>query len=225
MSNADRRLRYEARREAVPVVVAALAVLVLLALVSRIEGWEVLQSIRWWTWLLLGIPEVLLLVDFLFVSRLAGTRRLALVLLGILVLGNLTGLSILVAGLVSTSSKHLSGGELLLTGAALWLTNVFVFGLWFWEVDAGGPVARARHPRRKPDFQFSQDDNPQLAEDDWSPQVWDYLYVSLTNSIAFSPTDSMPLTRHAKGSMALGSMISVVAVLLVAARAVNVLNT
>jgi hypothetical protein len=224
MSNADRRLRYEARREAVPVVIAALAVLVVLAAVSRIEGWEVLQSIRWWTWLLLAIPEALLLVDFLVVSRLARTRRLALVLLGILVLGNLAGLSILVAGLVSTSTKHLSGGELLLTGAALWVTNVFVFGLWFWEIDAGGPVARARNPRKTPDFQFSQDDNPQLAEDDWSPQVWDYLYVSLTNSIAFSPTDSMPLTRHAKALMALGSIISVIAVLLVAARAVNVLG-
>lgn len=224
MSNADRRLRYEARREAVPVVVAALAVLVVLAVVSRIEGWEVLRSIRWWTWLLLAIPEALLLVDFLLVSRLARTRRLALVLLAILVLGNLAGLSILVAGLVSTSTKQLSGGELLLTGAALWATNVLVFGLWFWEIDAGGPVARARLPRKTPDFQFSQDDNPQLAEDDWSPQVWDYLYVSLTNSIAFSPTDSMPLTRHAKGLMALGSIISVIAVLLVAARAVNVLG-
>jgi len=224
MSNADVRLRYEARREAVPVVIAALAVLVVLALVSRIEGWEVLQSIRWWTWLLLGIPEALLLVDFLLVSRLARTRRLALTLLGILVLGNVTGLSILVAGLVSTSTKHLSGGELLLTGAALWTTNVLVFGLWFWEIDDGGPVSRARHPRKQPDFQFSQDENPQLAEDGWSPQVWDYLYVSLTNSIAFSPTDSMPLTRHAKALMSLGSIISVIAVLLVAARAVNVLG-
>jgi uncharacterized membrane protein len=224
MPKADVQLRYEARREAVPVVVTALAVLVLLAVVSRIEGWEVLQSIRWWTWLLLALPEALLLVDFLLVSRLARTRRLALVLLAILVLGNLTGLAILVAGLVSTSTKRLSGGELLLTGAALWATNVLVFALWFWEIDAGGPVARARHPRKKPDFQFSQDENPQLAEDDWSPQVWDYLYVSLTNSIAFSPTDAMPLTRHAKALMALGSIISVVAVLLVAARAVNVLG-
>lgn len=225
MSNGDVRLRYEARREAVPIVGAALAVLVLLALVSRIEGWEVLQSIRWWTWLLLGIPEVLLLVDFLLVSRLAGTRRLALLLLAVVVLGNLTGLAILVAGLVSTSTKHLSGGELLLTGAALWLTNVLVFGLWFWEIDEGGPVARARKPRHKPDFQFPQDENPQLAADGWGPEVWDYLYVSLTNSIAFSPTDSMPLTRHAKALMALGSLISVVAVLLVAARAVNVLGS
>jgi hypothetical protein len=225
MSTAELRLQYEARREAVPAVAAALGVLVVLAIVSRSEGWEVLNSIRWWTWLLLALPEVTLLVDFLSVSRLVRTRRLALFLLGVLVLGNLTGLAILVAGLVSTSTRHLSGGELLLTGAALWTTNVIVFGLWFWEIDDGGPVARARHVRQKPDFQFSQDENPQLAEVGWSPQVWDYLYVSLTNSIAFSPTDAMPLTRHAKALMALGSVISVVAVLLVGARAVNVLGS
>ncbi len=226
MSNADPRLRYEARREAVPAVAAALVVLVVLAVVSRIEGWEVLQSIHWWTWLLLALPEVILLVDLAGIVRFVASRRIALVLLGILVVGNLTSLAILVAGLVSTSSNDLSGGELLLTGAALWTTNVIVFGLSFWEIDDGGPVARSRprYRRAKPDFQFSQDENPQLAPDDWSPQVWDYLYVSLTNSIAFSPTDAMPLTRHAKGLMALGSLISVVAVLLVAARAVNVLN-
>ena len=224
MSPAD--LRYEARREAVPAVVAALAVLVVLAVVSRREGWEVLQSIKWWTWLLLAVPEALLLLDLAGLVRVVASRRIALVLLGILVAGNLASLGILVAGLVSTSTKHLSGGELLLTGAALWVTNVIVFGLWFWEIDDGGPVARSRpaHRRTKPDFQFSQDDNPQLAQDDWSPQVWDYLYVSLTNSIAFSPTDAMPLSRHAKALMALGSLISVVAVLLVAARAVNVLG-
>ena len=225
MSTADAELRYEARREAVPAVFVALAVLVVLGVVSRIEGWEVLQSIHWWTWLLLALPEVLLLVDLGGLVRLVASRRIALVLLGILVLGNLTSLAILVAGLVSTSTKHLSGGELLLTAAALWITNVIVFGLWFWEIDDGGPVARSLRPRGKPDFQFSQDDNPQLAQEGWSPQVWDYLYVSLTNSIAFSPTDTMPLTRHAKALMATGSLISVIAVLLVAARAVNVLGT
>jgi len=224
MSTADAEFRYEARREAAPALLAALGVLVLLALVSRVEGWEVLHRIRWWTWLVLALPELVLLVDLLFDGMLVRTRRIALGLLGILVVGNLASLGILVVGLLTTNTRHLSGAELLMTGFAIWLTNVIVFGLWFWEIDDGGPVARSLHPRGKPDFQFSQDDNPQLAPDDWSPQVWDYLYVSLTNAIAFSPTDSMPLTRHAKALMALGSLISVVAVLLVAARAVNVLG-
>ncbi|TML71891.1 MAG: hypothetical protein E6G11_06460 [Actinobacteria bacterium] len=191
---------------------------------SRVEGWEVLHRVHWWAWLVLALPEVVLLVDFLFGGSLVRTRRVALALLGVLVVGNLVGLSILVAGLVSTNTSQLSGGELLLTGSAIWITNVIVFGLWYWEIDDGGPVARARHSRTQPDFQFSQDENPGLAREGWGPQVWDYLYVSLTNSIAFSPTDAMPLTRHAKASMALGSVISVVAVLLVAARAVNVLG-
>jgi hypothetical protein len=220
----EREVRSQVKREAAPVLAMALGVLVVLALVSWKEGWELLNSVRWWIWLVPAVPEVVLLVDLLGAS-LARTRRIALSLLGILVGGNLVGLAILVAGLVTTSTRDLGGVELLTTGAAIWITNVIVFGFWFWEVDAGGPVARAVHTRSTPDFQFPQYENPSLATPGWSPNVWDYMYVSLTNSIAFSPTDAMPLTRKAKALMALGSFISVVAVLLVAARAVNVLGS
>jgi hypothetical protein len=106
----------------------------------------------------------------------------------------------------------------------VWFTNTIAFGLAFWELDSGGPVARAlSNEPRKPDFQFPQDENPQLARDGWYPRLWDYFYISLTNATAFSPTDSMPLTRLAKALMAAESMLSVVTVLLVAARAVNIL--
>src|ERR671925_333161 len=88
---------------------------------------------------------------------------IALILLGILVGGNLVGLAILVAGLVTTSTRDLGGVELLMTGAAIWITNVIVFGIWYWEIDAGGPVARALHARSAPDFQFPQYENPSLA--------------------------------------------------------------
>ena len=126
-------------------------------------------------------------------------------------------------GLVTTSTQNLGGGELLLTAFVIWITNVIVFGIWYWEIDLGGPVARCMSEREHPDFQFPQDENPGLKRPGWRPKLWDYLYVSLTNSIAFSPTDAMPLTRHAKALMGLESAISVVTVLLVAARAVNVL--
>ena len=222
MSSVDPRFRYEARREAAPAVVAALGVLVVLSMVSRVEGWEVLHRVHWWAWLVLALPEVVLLVDFPFGGSLVRTRRVALALLGVLVVGNLVGLAILVAGLVSTNTSQLSGGELLLTGSAIWITNVIVFGLWYWEIDDGGPVARARHSRTQPDFQFSQDENPGLAREGWGPQVWDYLYVSLTNSIAFSPTDAMPLSGWAKLLMLSESAISAVSILLVTARAVNI---
>ena len=102
---------------------------------------------------------------------------------------------------------------------SVWLTNAIAFGLAFWELDCGGPVARALAAERPtPDFQFPQDENPELARDGWLPRLWDYLYVSLTNSIAFSPTDAMPLTRRQGAD---GSRIHALRgdVLLVASRA------
>jgi hypothetical protein len=101
-----------------------------------------------------------------------------------------------------------------------------VFGLLFWELDAGGPAARIQAAdRATPDFQFPQDENPQLATTGWAPRAWDYAYLSLTNAIAFSPTDTLPLSGRAKATMGLESVISAVTILLVAARAVNVLGT
>ena len=181
-----------------------------------------------WVWLLLAVPELLLLIDLVLAARGAGpvwTRRVAFWLLRVLVAGNLAALAILVIGLVTASTKELGGGELLLTAAAILVTNVIVFGLWFWEIDDGGPDERARRVRTAPDFQFPQDENPQLAADGWSPHAWDYVYLSLTNSIAFSPTDAMPLSRHAKLLMGLESAISIAVVALVTARAVNVLGS
>ena len=147
----------------------------------------------------------------------------ALVLLGLLAAGNFAALGILVAGLVTADTADLSGGELLLTGFAIYATDLVVFGLIFWEVEAGGPsVRRDAHAREAADFRFPQDE---AAKEEWKPQVWDYLYVSLTNSIAFSPTDTMPLSLRAKALMGLESFVSAITVLLVAARAVNVLGS
>ncbi len=202
--------------------------LALLAVVSWSQGWELL-GLPWWIWLILGVPALLLVIDVSLTFRGSGlvrSRRAALLLLGLLVLGNFAALAILVASLVTMSSHDLGGGELLLTGFAIWSTDVIVFALLFWELDGGGPVARIQAPTRAtPDFQFPQDENPQLAPKDWYPQAWDYAYLSLTNAIAFSPTDVMPLTLRAKATMGLESAISAVTVLLVAARAVNVLGS
>ena len=218
---------YEARREAAPALAVAVSLLVLLAAVSGAKGWQLLY-LPSWIWLVPALATLVLMVDLYLGVRgpsLALSRRAAVVLLFVLVVGNLVGLGFLVAGLVTTSTEDLGGGELLLTAAVIWITNVIAFGLLYWEIADAGPVIRSGKPRAKPDFQFPQDENLQLARDGWHPTVWDYLYVSLTNSIAFSPTDAMPLTRHAKVLMASESVISVVAVLLVAARAVNVLGS
>ena len=220
--------RTQGRREAAPAALVALLVLAVLAIVSWARGWELL-GLPWWIWLLLGVPALLLTIDVSLTfggSGLIRSRRAALLLLGLLVLGNFIALAILVAGLVTMGTQDLSGGELLLTAFTIWSTDVIVFALLFWELDSGGPVARIRAAARAtPDFQFPQDENPQLAPKGWSPQAWDYAYLSLTNAIAFSPTDVMPLSLRAKAMMGLESAISAVTVLLVAARAVNVLGS
>jgi uncharacterized membrane protein len=111
---------------------------------------------------------------------------------------------------------------LLGNGGSIWLTNVIVFALWYWEFDRGGPAARANARKTHPDFLFSQMTAPELVHRDWEPGFVDYLYLSFTNATAFSPTDTLPLSRWAKLAMMLQSGISLVTVALVVARAVNI---
>ncbi len=113
---------------------------------------------------------------------------------------------------------------LLGSGAAIYLTNIIAFGVWYWEIDRGGPFARMAATELYPDFLFPQMASPRLAPPNWRPHFLDYLYVSFTNVMAFSPTDTMPLTRLAKTLMALQSAIALSTVALVIARAVNVLK-
>ncbi|MFN8036370.1 MAG: hypothetical protein U0V73_10585 [Acidimicrobiia bacterium] len=99
-----------------------------------------------------------------------------------------------------------------------------MFALWYWEFDRGGPLDRAAGVQPYPDFLFPQMASPELAPPDWEPGFVDYLYVSFTNATAFSPTDTMPMTQWAKLTMLVQSAISVIAVALVIARAVNILR-
>jgi uncharacterized membrane protein len=150
---------------------------------------------------------------------------IVIALLGFVWVFNVSGVVVLVVSLVFHSAAHITGRQLLFSGGVAWFTNTIAFGLAFWELDCGGPVARALSAApRKPDFQFPQDENPKLAREGWAPRLWDYLYLSLTNATAFSPTDAMPLTRRAKMMMLAESSISAITVLFVAARAVNILH-
>ena len=212
--------RREARLEASVFALAACGLLVLLGLVSMAQSWE-LAGVSGWIWLVLAVPPMLLVVALAFDAP----RSMDLSVILVVVAANLGGLGLLIGSLVTEGSGDLSGGQLLMSGAILWLTNVIVFGLLYWSLDAGGPRARAETGRRRPDFWFPQDDNDRLARSSWHPRLEDYTYVALTNGIAFSPTDAMPLTRRAKSLMSLDAFISVGAVLLVAARAVNVLGS
>lgn len=203
------------------------ALLLALALVDSWQDWTLLGAPAW-TWCFLAVPEALLLLALLawgsgdLVSE--GRRDVIVVLLGFLALASLAGAGLLVAALIGSSTDDLSAGNLLVHALVVWMTNMIVFSLLFWELDAGGPVRRATVGRALPDFQFPQDQNPELAPQVWRSALFDYVYVSLTNSLALSPTDAMPLTRKAKGLMALESVLSNVVIVLVIARAVNVLG-
>ena len=113
---------------------------------------------------------------------------------------------------------------LIAAGAILWLTNVLLFGLWYWELDEGGPAGREAQVDCVPDFMFPQMTDERWAPPNWRPGLVDYLYVSFTNATAFSPTDTMPLTPRAKALMGAQALTSLVTVGLVVARAVNILN-
>jgi hypothetical protein len=150
-------------------------------------------------------------------------RLLALALLGVTVLANGTSLILLVRELLARN-PHMSGRQLLAGALIVWLSNVIVFALWYWELDRGGPRRRAVGGGATPDFIFPQMTDAKELMPGWQPLFSDYLYTSTTNATAFSPTDTMPISGYAKLLMAIQSLSSFVLVVLVTARAVNILS-
>ncbi len=203
----------------------AIAVAVAIALQFPLPGRLVLLHPPW----LLPAVEGLLLVALVVVNphridrESRAIRLTGLMLAALISLANAWSVARLVIGLVQ-GTEGTSAGPLLVTGGGIWLTNIIVFGLWYWEFDRGGPVARANATRMYPDFLFVQMTSPHLAPPDWEPAFSDYLYLSFTNAAAFSPTDVMPLSRWAKMAMTMQAAISIVTVALVVARAVNILR-
>ncbi|MFY9808515.1 MAG: hypothetical protein WCC65_18170 [Pseudonocardiaceae bacterium] len=202
----------------------AVAILVAIALQMALPDQLVLQS----RWLLPGLELAVLIVLIVasparFSRESRAQRATSLTLTGLLSLANAWSATLLVLGLVHGREGQ-DAGPLLASGAAIWLTNIIAFGLWYWQFDRGGPAARAHARQLVPDFQFVQMQSPELAPPDWEPEFVDYLYLSFTNATAFSPTDVMPLSRWAKLTMLVQSLISLVTVALVIARAVNILK-
>jgi len=179
------------------------------------------------TWLLPSVEGLLLLALVVIAPARATShsgrrRRFALFVIGFVSLTNVVSLGQLVHYLVNGGKA--GGHALIVSGVVLWATNVLLFAVWYWEMDRGGPVARFLDPKALPDFQFPQMENPALAPPGWRPGFVDYLYTSLTNATAFSPTDTMPLTQTAKLVMAVQAVAALVTVGLVVARAVNILG-
>lgn len=203
-----------------PVVSAVLAVIALQMLLPQ----RLAFSPHW----LLPAVQFALLAGIVAVNpgRVSHSQPLRMASLALIVavsLANVWSATLLVAALVR-GGYSAAAGPLLATGAAIWITNVVVFALWYWELDAGGPACRAGAQRVHPDFLFTQMQAPELTDPGWEPRFVDYLYLSFTTATAFSPTDTLPLTRWAKLLMMLQSAISLSTLALVIARAVNILG-
>lgn len=178
------------------------------------------------SWLLPGLEGLLLLgltiaapprLEYEHPQR----RRWAVAMIALVSAANIFALSALSKSLLH---HHVDDGHsLILAGVVIWLTNVMIFALWYWEIDRGGPGLRAAGHDQAPDFLYPQMTDDRIEPIAWRPHFVDYLYVSLTNATAFSPTDTMPLTRMAKAIMGIQSLVSLVTIGLIVSRAVNIL--
>ena len=186
-------------------VIAALTLVLLAALLLTLPKAPVARMLGW------GAPRLRV-----------GRRVLALALIVVLSVANAASIYLLVHVLVNGGAVVAS--PLLRAAVHLWCVNVLLFALWFWQLDAGGPLNRRQTDIKGRDFYFPQQSDPALFGVEWEPTFLDYLYVSYTNASAFSPTDTLPLTRWAKMLMLVQSAISLTLGLMVVARAVNILK-
>ena len=155
-------------------------------------------------------------------SDAAWVRLVTIALIGIINAANVVSLALLVHHLLQAHVVH--GRNLIYSAISVWVTNVIIYGLWFWEIDRGGPSRRGTKLEGHPDIQFPQMENPQLAPVSWSPGFVDYLYTAFANGTSFAPADALPLTGQAKLLFGFESAVSLVTVAVVAARAVNILQ-
>ncbi len=207
-----------------PVALAMLAVILLLGLMP-----ERLTLFPKWFPYVIGIvvlaPIVAVKLTATKARWLRVERATTLLLLVVLAVGTLATLANLIGAMVHPSVK-MTGLQLLESSIGVWLTNVLIFSLLYWQIDRGGPEARINNAGTKPDWLFPQEGAP--AEDvppGWKPGFIDYLFLAYSTATAFSTTDVMPLTSRAKMLMMLESTISLATILVVAARAINILGS
>ena len=206
---------------------AALAILTVLLLLAALPG-RITVFPAWFPYVIAIVVLVPMIATRLTGAQPAWLRieRWTTVLFFLVVgAGNLAGLAYLIRAMVSRSAE-LSGLQLFTSSIAVWVTNVLVFSLLYWQMDRGGPEARLNNAGTKPDWLFPQEGAP--AEDvppGWRPGFVDYLFLGYSTATAFSTTDVMPLTSRAKMLMMLESMISLVTIVVVASRAINILGS
>jgi uncharacterized membrane protein len=200
-------------------IVAAMVLTVLLPDDIRLGPQWVLPSI-----------EAVLLVAVIAADPRSVTRRarelrvLSIGLVSVLVIGALWSTVLLIDDLIHGGPETNSAADLLEAGSIVWVSNSIAFALLYWELDSGGAGERARRAPVHPDLAFPQHLNPRIGPPGWRPRFVDYLYLSFTNSTAFSPTDVMPLVPWAKIAMAGQAVVSLGILGLVVARAVNIFS-
>ncbi len=201
----------------------AIALVVFMGLNIGLRVWLPNDSPVRVPWLIPAVEGVLLAVLLLGPATLAERRRwlrpVAVSLVVLLVLAALWATTLLIYDLVKATGVTQKAPELLATGAVVWLGNNVSFGLLYWLIDSGGPVARSRNPAPV-DFAFTQQMDPELAPG-WRPVFLDYLHLGFTNATAFSPTDCMPLTLRAKYTMVVQATVALALFGLIVARSVN----
>ena len=229
MQPSEERIRVRARRVVEPRWPVALAIggFLVINVVFRVA--EPKTASLGPRWLVFGVEVAMLLMLLIadparVIARRAPIRRLRLALVFILAGAVLLSTGILIDDLIRGGGATKSATALLASGALVWLGNCLIFGLLYWLLDSGGPLARFRGERPFPDFAFSQQLSPELAPAGWRPIYVDYFILGLTTSTAFSPTDVMPMRAWSKLMMAAQSLISLIVVGLVIARAVNVFS-
>jgi uncharacterized membrane protein len=201
----------------------ALAVLVTIVLQwitpkqGRILDWRVLPALE-----VLALIAVVLRDPGRIDRRTRAARRATLVLLVVMTIGTVGGLMVLILDVVDNNfGADVSPWALLGRGAALWVTNVLVFSLWYWELDRGGAAERAAGTGIPPSFGFPEEAMPELVPPGWIARYPDYLYLAFTNATAFSPTDTLPVQTWAKMTLMGQSTISLLIAIMVIARAIN----
>jgi hypothetical protein len=151
-------------------------------------------------------------------------RTIMLFFVVVMGVGTLANLANLISTMVRRSGE-IGGLQLLASSIAVWSTNVIMFSLLYWQIDRGGPEARANNAGTKPDWLFPQAGAPEDVPPDWRPTFVDYLFLGFSTATAFSPTDALPLTSRAKMLMMLESTISLATIVVVASRAINILGS
>jgi uncharacterized membrane protein len=184
---------------------------------GRVPGWWIGPVLQ------LGLLGILIAQDRGRIDRRsASLHRMMVALLVVMTTGTVLAVVVLAHDIL-VALKGVTATVLLGRGAAIWVENVIVFSLWYWQFDRGGPAERAADAPVQPSFAFPENATPELAPAGWRPTYPDYLYLSFTNATAFSPTDTLPVRRWAKLTMMVQASLSLVIAILVIARAINVL--